>query len=272
MGTERLSERITVRLTAEQLAKLQAASERRGVEVSALVRQLALHQLESNPITPEEAQAIVAAAYEDAALELLPRFESADAPLEDQLEKLAQTEADLRARKSRLQGEKTELARQRAEAMRIGDADKAAALGREIADLESEIATIEETLAALADTRRELTNLIQERDAVIRQRARELLTDTLARAADGVDTKLRELASRLDALALLWREVRPGGENWAAWQSRLGAHIWDGIAQHAVTDEVSEFARQRKPWLLNFDAGRPLAARLGLDLDKVLTS
>jgi len=228
--------------------------------------------MEAATFTPQDAQAAVADAFETAAMETLPLYEPETSSLEDQLSKLAETEADLRARKSRLQTEKSELARQRAEAMRIGDADKAAALGREIADLESEIATIEETLAALADTRRELTNLIQERDAVIRQRARELLTDTLARAADGVDTKLRELASRLDALALLWREVRPGGENWAAWQSRLGAHIWDGIAQHAVTDEVSEFARQRKPWLLNFDAGRPLAARLGLDLDKVLTS
>jgi len=70
MGTQRLTERVTVRLTPEQLARFQAASERRGVEVSALVRQLALHQLESNPITPDEVKNIVSDAYEAAAVEI----------------------------------------------------------------------------------------------------------------------------------------------------------------------------------------------------------
>jgi len=72
-------------------------------------------------------------------------------------------------------------------------------------------------------------------------------------------------------LAILWREVQPGGEDWAAWQARLSAHIWDAIAQNAVSHEVSEFARQRKPWLLNFDPGKPLAKRLGIR-DKVVVS
>ena len=107
MGAQRLTERVTVRLTPEQLARLQAVSERRGVEVSSLVRQLALQQLESNLITPAEAQAAIADAYETAALEVLGQFEPADAPLETQLEKLTQTEADLRARRSRLQGQKS---------------------------------------------------------------------------------------------------------------------------------------------------------------------
>ena len=263
-----LSERITVRVSPEQLARFQAVSERRGVEVSALVRQLALRQLESNPITPEEAQAIVAAAYEDASLELLPRFESADAPLEDQLEKLAQTEADLRGRKSRLQTEKSELARQRAEAMRAGDADKAAALGRQIADVEHELSTITETLQALRQTHQELHELVQERDAAIRRRAQELLADALGKAADGVDTKLRELASSLDALALLWREVQPGGETFGEWHSRLAGHVWDVVARGAGTHEVRHLASQQ-PRPLLWREGLPLRARLGLD--KVLT-
>lgn len=263
MGTQRLTERVTVRLTPEQLDRLQAASERRGVEVSALVRQLALQQLDSNPITPEEVQAIVADAYEDAALELLPRFESADAPLEDQLEKLSQTEGDLKARRSRLQGQKTELARQRAEAMRAADVDRAADLGRDIADLESEIATITETLEALGQTRRELHDLIQERDSAIRERAREILTDTLAQAADAVDTQLKRLAESLDVLAILWGEVRPGGERFGDWGSRLAAHIWDGIAQNAATHEVTGFARQQPRPLLWRD-GLSLADRLGV--------
>jgi len=140
----------------EQLAKLQTTAERRGVEVSTLVRELALRQLQSSPITPAEAEAAIADAYETAALEVLPQYENADAPLEDQLAALSQTEADLRARKSRLQGQKSELARQRAEALRAGDADRAAGLGREIGDLENEINTITETLEALGQTRLEL--------------------------------------------------------------------------------------------------------------------
>ena len=271
MGTERLSERITVRLSGEQLAKLQTTAERRGVEVSTLVRELALRQLQSSPITPAEAEAAIADAYETAALEVLPQYENADAPLEDQLAALSQTEADLRARKSRLQGQKSELARQRAEALRAGDADRAAGLGREIGDLENEINTITETLEALGQTRLELYGLVRERDAAIKERASELLADTLVKAADGVDTKLKEIAQALDVLAILWREVQPGGEDWAAWQARLSAHIWDAIAQNAVSHEVSEFARQRKPWLLNFDPGKPLAKRLGIR-DKVVVS
>jgi len=267
-----LSERLTVRVSPEQLARLQEASEGRGIEVSGLVRQLALKQLESNPITPDEAQNAVSAAYETAAVEVLPQYEPGEAPLEAQLEKLNQTEGDLRSRKSQLQTEKSELSRQRAEAMRTGNVDKAAALGRDIADLEHEISTIEETLEALSDTRRELRELIQERDNAIRRRARELLADDLARAADGVDTKLRELASSLDALVILMREVRPGGEDWAGWQSRVAAHIWDGIARHASTDEVREFAHQRRPWLMGFDAGQSLANRLGLGTNRVLVS
>jgi len=241
----------------EQLAKLQTTAERRGVEVSTLVRELALRQLQSSPITPAEAEAAIADAYETAALEVLPQYENADAPLEDQLAALSQTEADLRARKSRLQGQKSELARQRAEALRAGDADRAAGFT--------------ETLEALGQTRLELYGLVRERDAAIKERASELLADTLVKAADGVDTKLKEIAQALDVLAILWREVQPGGEDWAAWQARLSAHIWDAIAQNAVSHEVSEFARQRKPWLLNFDPGKPLAKRLGIR-DKVVVS
>lgn len=268
MGAKKLTERITVRVSPEQLARFQEASERCGVEVSALVRQLALHQLESNPITPEEAKNIVSDAYETAAVEILPQFEPSDAPLEDQLEKLTQTEADLRARKSQLQTEKSELARQRAEAMRAADVARAADLGRGISDLEHEIATITETLEALGQTRQELSGLIRERDAAIRERARELLADKLARAADGVDTKLKELASSLDALAILWGEVRPGGERFEDWGSRLAAHIWDGIAQNAATHEVAGFAR-RQPRPMLWEGGRSLHARLGLE-NKVL--
>jgi len=271
MGAQKLTERITVRVSPGQLAKLQAASERRGVEVSALVRQLALHQLESNPITPDEAKNIVANAYETAALEVLPQYEPADAPLEDQLEKLTQTEAHLRARKSRLQTEKSELARQRGEAMRAGGADKAAALGREIADLDSEIATIEETLMALADTRRELRDLVKERENAVRERAREILADELARAADGVDVKLKELAAALDSLAVLWREARPQGEDFGSWRDRLAAHVWDMVAQNAVTPEVKHLAAQQ-PQPLLWQGGQPLVARLGVRPQKVLVA
>jgi len=268
----RLNQRLTVRLSPGQLAKLQEAAEGRGIEVSGLVRQLALQQLESNPITPDEAKNIVANAYEAAAVEVLPQYEPETSSLEDQLGKLSQTEGDLRARKSQLQTEKSELSRRRAESMRIGDADKAAALGREIADLEGEITAVEETLMALADTRRELQALIQERDVAIRERARELLGDALARAADAVDVKLKELAAALDSLAILMRETRPDGEDWAAWQSRLAAHLWDGIARYASTDEVREFCHQRRPWLMGFDNGQSLSDRLGVGTNRVLVS
>ena len=263
-----LSERITVRVSPGQLAKLQAASDRRGVEVSALVRQLALQQLESIPITPEGAQAAVADAYLAASMAILPRYEPEDCRLEDQLERLAATEADLRGRKSRLKAKKTELARQRAEAMRLRDADKAATLGREISDLDTEIATIEETLTAIADTRQELRALIGERDAAIKKRAQEILSDVLAQAADGVDVELKKLAAALDSLAVLWREVQPGGETFGEWHSRLAGHVWDVVARGAGTHEVRHLASQQ-PRPLLWREGLPLRARLGLD--KVLT-
>ena len=269
MGTQRLTERVTVRLTPEQLARFQAASERRGVEVSALVRQLALHQLESNPITPDEVKNIVSDAYEAAAVEILPQFEPSDAPLEDQLERLAATEADLRARRSRLQGQKTELARQRAEAMKAGDVDRATELAREIANLEAEIRTVEETLGALGGTRQELEELAQERDAAIRRRAQELLADALGKAADGVDVKLKELAAALDSLAVLWREVQPQGETFSEWHSRLAGHVWDMVARGAGTHEVRHLALQQ-PRPLLWQGGQPLAARLGVRPQKVL--
>jgi len=270
MGAQKLAERITVRLSPAQLARFQAAAERRGVEVSALVRQLALQQLESIPITPEEAQAAVADAYETAALEVLGQYEPADAPLEDQLARLDQTEGDLKARRSRLQAEKTELARQRAEAMRVGDADRAADLGREVADLEHEINAITETLEALGQTRLELYGLVRERDAAIKKRAREILTDALAKAADAVDAKAMELANALDSLSTIWGEVRPGDERFEDWGSRLAAHIWDVIAQNAATHEVAGFARQQ-PRPLLWREEPTLRSRLGL-ANRVLVS
>ena len=118
--------------------------------------------------------------------------------------------------------------------------------------------------------KRQLRDLIQERNKAIQARAQEILTDTLAQAADAVDTQLKRLAESLDVLAILWGEVRPGGERFGDWGSRLAAHIWDAIAQNAATHEVAGFARrQRRPVL--WEDGQPLRSRLGL-ANRVLVS